>query len=196
MTFQTDAPLDHRSMHASNRVAREIARMVIEGDMSVTPPYQRPSVWTTAQQIGLIRSWALGVPIPAIMVNDRGTDAWRRVNGSSPVDTGAASYVAVDGRQRIETAVAWFFGNLAVPASWFDPEWVNETFQTDDGAYLTYAMLTLVGQRLFSNRAMLPMIEANALSVTEEADLFMLVNPPGPEGPGFRSSNAVSTPQP
>ena len=192
MTLQTDAPLVHRSLHASNRGAREIARLAFEGDLDLNAPYQRPSVWTKTQQINLVRSWASGVPIPAIMVNDRGTDAWARANGSSPLDTGDACYVAVDGKQRVETAVAWFFGDLAVPASWFDPDAVEETVETDDGPYVTYKGLTLVAQRHFSNRAMLPTIEANASSVAEEADLYLLVNAAGTAQTETDLANAAS----
>jgi hypothetical protein len=179
MTLQTDAPLVHRSLHASNRQAREVARMVSDGLLDVAPAYQRPSVWTRTQQINLVRSWLLGIPVPAIMINDRGTEAWRRANGSSPLDSGEACYAAVDGRQRLEAAAAWFSGALAVPASWFDPAVVETVTETDDGPYVTFTGLTLVGQRLMSNRAMLPAIEANANTVAEEADLYMLVNTGG-----------------
>lgn len=179
MTFQTDAPLVHRSLQASNRHAREVARLVTDGLLDAAPAYQRPSVWTRIQQVNLVRSWLLGIPVPAIMLNDRGSDAWRRTNGTSPLDTGEPGYVAVDGRQRVEAAVAWFTGDLAVPASWFDPEHVEATVDTKDGAYVTYTGLTVVGQRLMSNRAMLPVIEANAISEAEEADLYLLVNTGG-----------------
>lgn len=180
MTFQTDAPLVHRSLHASNRGAREVARMAFEGDIDLNAPYQRPSVWSVEQQINLVRSWMLGIPVPAIMVNDRGTAAWKNANGGrSPLDHGEAYYVAVDGKQRLESAIAWFFGDLAVPASWFPAESIEETIDTDDGAYVTYAGLTVVAQRHFTNRAMLPTIEANASTVAEEADLYMLVNTGG-----------------
>lgn len=192
MTFQTDAPLVHRSLSASNRQAREVAHLAFSGDLDVAPAYQRPSVWTEAQQIGLIRSWMLGVPIPSVTINDRGSDAWRQANGTSPVDTGDASYVAVDGKQRIETAVAWFHGDLAVPASWFAPEAVESTVETTDGLYVTYAGLNLVAQRRFANRAMLPVIEANALSVAEEADLYLLVNGAGTPQSQDDMDNAAS----
>lgn len=179
MTFQTTAPLVHRSLAASNRQAREIARMARDGDLDLTPPYQRGSVWNPAQRIGLIRSWCLGIPVPAIMLNDRGTDSWRRHTGSSPLDTGEATYVAVDGKQRVECAVAWFFGDLAVPASWFPADAVEATVDTEDGPYVTYAGLTLVAQRHFANRAMLPAIEANVDTLAAEADLYLLVNGAG-----------------
>lgn len=180
MTFQTDAPLVHRSLHASNRGAREIARSAFEGDLDLTAPYQRPSVWTVEQRMLLVKSWCLGIPVPAIMINDRGTDAWKRANGGrSPLDHGEAYYVAVDGKQRVEAAVDWFFGDLAVPASWFPAEAVETTVDTADGPYVTYSGLTVVAQRHFVNRAMLPTIEANATTVAEEADLYLLVNTGG-----------------
>lgn len=180
MTFQTDAPLVHRSLHASNRGAREIARQAFEGDLDLNAPYQRPSVWTPDQQINLVKSWCLGIPVPAIMINDRGTSAWKDANGGrSPLDHGEAYYAAVDGKQRISTAVAWFFGDLAVPASWFPTEAIETTVATDDGPYVTFAGLSVVAQRHFTNRAMLPAIEANASTVAEEADLYLLVNTGG-----------------
>lgn len=178
MTRQSDAPIKHRSMHASNRQAREVARMVTSGDMDLNPPYQRPSVWTEDQRVNLVRSWLSGVPVPAVIVNTRGgNSAWE--TGPERSIIGGCYYATVDGKQRIETAVAWFEGDLAVPASWFDPEVVETTVETDDGPYVTYAGLTIVGQRHMSNNAMLPVIEAGASSIEEEADLFLLVNTGG-----------------
>lgn len=180
MTFQTDAPLVHRSLSASNRSAREIARQAFEGDLDLFAPYQRPNVWGLTSQMNLVRSWCLGIPVPAVYLNDRGTHAWKIANdGRSPLDHGEAYYAVVDGKQRISTAVGWFFGDLAVPASWFPAESIETTVDTDDGPYVTYAGLSLVAQRHFSNRAMLPTIEANATTVAEEADLYLLVNTSG-----------------
>lgn len=188
---QTEAPIKHRSMHASNRQAREVARLASGGEMDLNPPYQRPSVWTQDQRINLVRSWLSGVPVPAVIINTRGGNpAWevgpkRRVPGGH-------YYAVVDGKQRIETAVAWFEGDLAVPASWFDPEVVETTVETDDGPYVTYTGLTVVGQRHMSNGAMLPVIEAAASSIEEEADLFLLVNTGGTAQSGDDLANAAA----
>lgn len=193
MTFQTDAPLTHRSLHASNRSAREVARLAVEGEIDLNAPYQRPSVWTVTQRMLLVKSWCLGIPVPAIYLNDRGTHAWKVANGGrSPLDHGEAYYVVVDGKQRLESAVAWFFGDLAVPASWFAADAIETTIDTDDGAYVTYDGLTVVAQRHFTNRAMLPTIEANATTVAEEADLFMLVNTGGTEQTQADLDNAAA----
>lgn len=177
MTHQTAAPLTHQSLHASNRQGREVMRQAQDGLMDVNPPYQRGSVWTLEQRIGLIRSWLLGIPIPAIMVNDRGGYGWREANGGiSPMDTGEAIYAVVDGKQRVETAIAWWNDEFAVPASWIATDHVEQTEDTDDGPYVRFSGLSTVGQRLFNNRAMLPTIEAQVPTIEAEADLYLLVN--------------------
>lgn len=188
---QTNAPIKHRSMHASNRQAREVARLAMEGEMTLDAPYQRSSVWTEDQRINLVRSWCSGVPVPAVIINTRGGNpAW----GSGPDRSlpGGHCYAAVDGKQRIETAVAWFSGDLAVPASWIDPEEIETTVETDDGPYVTYTGLTLAGQRLMSNHSMLPVIEAAANSIEEEANLYLLVNTGGTSQSEADLANAAS----
>lgn len=176
MTRQTSAPLVHQNLQASNRQAREVMRMASEGALDLNPPYQRGSVWTLDQRIGLVRSWLLGIPVPAVIINDRCTSAWRDANGHSPLDTGIGMYACVDGKQRIETAIAWFAGEFAVPASWFDAESVEAAADTADGPYVRYTGLTVVAQRHFANRAMLPTINAQVATQSAEADLYLLVN--------------------
>lgn len=190
-TRQTEAPIRHRNMHATSRMAREVARLVTDGDMTLDAPYQRPSVWTRDQQIGLVKSWCSGVPVPAVIINTRGGNpAWE--SGAERSLPGGHYYAAVDGKQRIETAVAWFSGDLAVPASWFEAGQVAHTVETDDGPYVTYTGLTLPGQRLMSNHAMLPVIEAAANSIEEEADLYLLVNTGGTTQTEDDLANAAS----
>lgn len=173
MTRQTTTQIKHVSLAAANRPAREIARLAAN-DIDMSPEYQRGSVWTEDQRIALIRSWLQGVPIPAIILNDRFWGPWPKDNNRMPV--GGYGFAVVDGKQRIETAVAWFDDELAVPASWFDPEWLSETTETDDGPYVTYTGLTPAGQRLMANRAMLPTVEARLGSLRDEADLYLLIN--------------------
>lgn len=163
-TLQTSAPLTRRSLSASNRSAREVARQATDGDLILDPPYQRPSVWSELQQRMLVRSWAESLPIPAVTVNDRGHE-----------------YAVVDGKQRIETAVAWFTGQLTVPATWFPTDWVGQTTITDDGPYVTFTGLTVKGQRLHAAEAFLPVIEAHLDTVAEEAELYVRLNTSGTE---------------
>lgn len=44
--------------------ARELADHVTPGRATVDAPYQRGPVWTTEQQVNLVRSWLLGPPHP------------------------------------------------------------------------------------------------------------------------------------
>lgn len=178
-TFQTAAPLSHQSMTSSQRSAREYARLANDGELDVSPSYQRGSVWSVEQRVNLVRSFLLGVPIPAIIINDRGTHAWEVRNGSTPMSTGVGIYAAIDGKQRLETTVAWFNGDLPVPASWFPAEEVEQTVPTADGPYVTYKGLTLTGQRLLANRAMLTVVEAQLPSEQAEANMYLLVNGAG-----------------
>lgn len=172
-SLQTPAPLVHQSLDATSRSSREMARLVVDGQMTLDAAYQRGSVWSLEQRRNLVRSWMTGLPIPALIVNRRYRPAFVHPRGES------FEWAAIDGKQRLQTAVAWFFGDLSVPASWFPDELVHETVQTDDGPYVTHAGLDLVGQRYTSNRFLIPVAEASVDTVADEAAIFGLVNGAG-----------------
>jgi hypothetical protein len=175
-TRQTAAPLTHRNLQASNRSAREMARIFSSEDGDISPEYQRGSVWTEDQRMALVRSWLMGVPIPAVVVNDRIFGAWPK-DRTGPI--GGWAYAVIDGKQRIETAVAWFTGQLAVPASWFDPAVVVTTELTDDGPYVRYSGLVMSEQRGQGVQFQLPTVEAQVGTLQEEAELYLLLNGTG-----------------
>jgi hypothetical protein len=163
-------------MQASNRSAREIARIFSSGDGDLNPEYQRGSVWSEDQRMALVRSWLMGVPIPSIVINDRIFGPWPK-NSDGPV--GEKLYSAIDGKQRIETAIAWFDSAFAIPASWIEPQYIESTEETEDGSYVRFSGLTLAGRRHQQNRFMLPTVEARAASLQEEAELYLLLNGAG-----------------
>lgn len=174
MTRQTTAPLEHTSMNATNRMASDLAHMAERGDLVLDEAYQRGDIWTIDQRIALIRSWLTGIPIPACIINNRMGWAWR---ANHPHETGSEpAYAVIDGRQRITTAIMWFTGQFSVPATWFKPEHVETVEDTDDGPYVRHTGLTPVGRRLVDDRAMLPLAEAQAGTVAEEAEIYCLVN--------------------
>lgn len=179
-TRQTAAPVDSIPLSSTNRQAREVARMVTGGQMIVDAPYQRPSVWGLTQRINLVRSWLSRTPVPAIIINDRMHSRWRGDN-TPYLDGVSPAYAVIDGKQRVETAIAWFDSEFAVPASWFPAEEVAETIETPDGPYVTFEGLTLRGQRFFSNSAMLPVAEGSLDTVAAEAALYVQVNTSGTE---------------
>ncbi len=176
MTRQTTAPIEGVSLNATNRMAFDLARQVGRGIIDLNPPYQRGAVWTDDQRIALVRSWMMGVPIPAIILNNRGNSGWYDAHGSSPYETSTGIYAVVDGKQRLETAVAWFNGDLAVPASWFAPDDVTETVETDDGPYVTFNGLAESRQSQFEFRSPLPCAEGQLATVRAEAEVYLLVN--------------------
>lgn len=167
MALQTPHPLVHQSLSASNRSAEELAHFVNSGTLTLDAPYQRGSVWTEEMRCNLVRSWLMGLPIPAVILNTR------------PYSDGQPSYACIDGKQRILTAVAWFKSQFAVPASWFEPKMVDRTFDVDNGPFVAYSMLTRTGQRYCGNRFLLPAAFSNVQTVAEEAVIFGLVNGSG-----------------
>lgn len=177
MTRQTAAPLDRLSLNTADRQAREIARSFSESfGLDFHPPYQRGLVWNEDQKIALIRSWLVGAPTGVVIFNDRSTPEWNDANGYDPADRDEPMYACIDGQQRIGTARAWFDSELAVPTSWFAPDDLEATEDTDDGPYVRWRGLTLPRQRHFANRAHLTVAVASVATVQEEAAIYLLVN--------------------
>ena len=173
---QTAQPLPDYRLSASNKTAREVARNMVPL-MDLNPPYQRGTVWTADQRIALVKSWAMGVPVPPVILNDRDTPGWAAEMGPlSYEDDDVRTWAVVDGKQRIETAIAWHAGELAVPASWFPAGHVAVVVDTADGPYVTYAGLSPSWQRRLGTTCMLPVIEAKLPSLQAEAELYLLVN--------------------
>jgi hypothetical protein len=174
VTRQTAAPLGHVSLNVTNRIAGDLVGQWEAGYIDLNPPYQRGSVWTLDQRIALVRSWLMGVPIPACVLNRRDTAGWVRNNGD---DKGLGPvYAVVDGKQRLETAIAWLGGKLAIPASWYPTDLVETTEDTPDGPYVRYTGLTKIGQRKTYSQMFLPCAEAAVYTIQAEAEIYLLVN--------------------
>jgi hypothetical protein len=86
-------------------------------------------------------------------------------------------YAVVDGRQRLETALAWQDGQLAVPASWLPADWIHTTGDTDDGPYVR--VTGLHDPRRVGRLMDLPCVPARVSTVAAEAALYLLVNGTG-----------------
>jgi hypothetical protein len=176
-TRQTAAPLEEYSLNILAMNAREVANNVLQGYTIVDPPYQRTSVWSTEQRIGLVESWCRGIPIPSLVVNNRATPSYR--GAWQGPRQGNITYAVVDGRQRVETAIAWFTSKLAVPASWFPKDGVETAVETEDGPYVRYSGLSKPQQRGVAFSFKLPCAEARLLNIEEEAHLYLLLNSAG-----------------
>lgn len=170
-------PLVHRTLDVSKRSARGLVRELLDGELSVQTPYQRDSVWTVDQRVDMIKSWLTGVPLPAVILNERTSQDWKDASGEVPA--GEPVSVVIDGRQRLETAVMWFTNKLAVPREWFAAEDLHPRVGANIEA-VYWANLSESTQRNLSlGVCMLPVAYASAATVQEEAEVYLLVNSAG-----------------
>lgn len=77
----------------------ELMNMYEDGDLFISPEYQRVFRWSSFQQTRFIESVILGIPIPPIFVAENKSGKWE----------------VVDGLQRISTILAFFGLLTAVP---------------------------------------------------------------------------------
>lgn len=77
---------------------RELCLQIADGDIDLSPDFQRSFVWSKKQQIRLIESILLGIPLPALYFN---------------LDNEGKIQV-IDGVQRLTTINAFFFDQLVL----------------------------------------------------------------------------------
>ncbi|SCL20426.1 Protein of unknown function DUF262 [Micromonospora pallida] len=172
MTWQTTNPLTPLSTGFGVWSIDEYTERIRRGEMILDAPYQRGRRWTDDQRIALMRSWLQGVPIPAVLLNDRTGAAWHDSDPDAHV-----TYAVVDGRQRLETALAWQAGNLAIPTSWLPTDWIRVAEDTDDGPYVR--VTGLHAPRRIARLMDLPCVRARVGTVADEATIYLLVNGAG-----------------
>lgn len=166
--------LIHRNIQPQARSMRELVGMVNDGSLDLNAPYQRGDVWRMEQRINLIRSFLLGVPVAAIVLNRRGGNiAWRANHG----DPDEVWYSCIDGKQRLTTMVMWWSADVAIPSEWIEPKWIEPDRRTDE--HITITGLTTPGQRMTASRFLVPVAEAQLDSLTEEAEVYGLINSAG-----------------
>lgn len=162
--------LEKLSLNSHNRTLAHYlsndGKYIAEEIFEMNPPYQRASVWTEAQRVALIKSLFMGLPIGAIVLNNRGY-AVEKI------------YAVVDGKQRMEAMRAFHKSEFAVPAEWFAPEHVIESFTDTDGVEKVFLSgLALVIRRRYENIGV-PSLEAQVETVAQEAEIFGLINSGG-----------------
>ncbi|MFJ8690244.1 DUF262 domain-containing protein [Micromonospora wenchangensis] len=180
MTRQTSTPLQRLPIDTFRRQARWLVKQIETGEIDINPPYQRGSVWTEDQRVALMRSLLSGTPVQSIIINDRHGDWWTDTDNYDRHNAhGIASYVVVDGKQRLLCLSAWFNNELAIPASWLPAEEVLHTEDTPDGPYVRASGLTDLGRRMTGERIQLAVAEGQMGSLREEAAVYVLVNGQG-----------------
>lgn len=101
--------IERLRLHSTHRPCGVIQYWHKDGQMLLSPPYQRGLVWGLQRKRNLIRSLLLGVPIPSIVINDRFAAGW----GDQ------LSCVVIDGKQRITAFLDFFNSVIGVPSEWF-----------------------------------------------------------------------------
>lgn len=181
MTWQTSAPLEPLNVSITARAALGLVDEMTSGQLTVDLPYQRGHVWSTSQQVELVRSWMTGTPIPALIINDRLHPGW---GPTGDIPDGQPVAAVIDGKQRLLTAHAWFTGDLMVPVSWFPPAAVEHFSDTRDGPYVAYPGLARRDRLSCARSWHLPVGTARVGTVQEEAALYLRVNGSGtPQAP-------------
>jgi hypothetical protein len=147
----------------TNRPALHLIHPYSDGAerLDFSPAYQRGSVWTTEQRVNLIMSLMQGLPIGAVFLNLRGGDVMQPLR-------------VVDGKQRLETLVAWSNDELAVPREWFTDEYVDLRHHGDE--MVCASGLSDVGRRIIQNRWLLAVYETRLPDEAAERELYERIN--------------------
>lgn len=153
-TATMNKPFERLRLNITNRPVDTIRYWHDRGDMDLNPPYQRGDVWGSVRQRNLIRSILLGIPIPAIVINDRASAGWDH----------EISCAVIDGKQRLTSILKFLLGELSVPGEWFG--------EVGD---VTFNSLNIVQQRRFENNA-IPFCEGQLPDLAAEKEVFELIN--------------------
>lgn len=167
----TSGPLEHRYMYPTNKNFDELVHWVDNGSLTLDPPYQRGNVWTATQRIMLIKSLLLGIPVAALVFNERGAQN-RWWDGQKLID--GSYYACIDGKQRITTLHMWMHDELAIPAEWLDPEYL--AVDPTDHPIVRRRDLTEDARRRLGNLLNVPVVNARLSTLDEEAEVFELIN--------------------
>lgn len=161
--------LERLELRSTNRPIETIKFLDDKGELNMSPPYQRGVVWSTKRQANLIRSILLGIPIPAIVLNDRLSAGWDlQEHGTSE----ATAYVVIDGKQRCTSILRFLNNQLQVPASWLGLR----------GDLAVYGDMALSDRRRLKNQA-IPFVEGQLKTLAHEAEVYELLNYGGvPQG--------------
>lgn len=135
-----------------------------EEKFDMDQPYQRGIVWGLKRKQNLIKSLLMGVPVPAIVTNDRFAARFTEPGYSQNRNW---AYAIVDGKQRLSTVLGFMNNEFPCPAGWWDTE--------QDGLMVWWSELSKPNQRHFRN---IPMAVAKGQfkTLAQEEELFNLIN--------------------
>ncbi|WIB65381.1 DUF262 domain-containing protein [Curtobacterium sp. MCBD17_040] len=181
---QFAGPLKNMNLQLMSRSVSFVTDEYMRDKIDLDAPYQRGSVWSEQQRRDLIRSALLGLPFGAVTINERG-----------PKATGAY-YACVDGRQRIEAFRAFLDDDLVIPATWLNSD---DVVTTEDvpGWPVPGVRHSGTSQPFQRGFRMTPFAvsEAHVRSVSEEAEIFRLLNSGGVAQTEETMANALAVEQ-
>lgn len=125
-------------------------------------PYQRGVVWGLQRKQNLIKSLLMGVPVPAIITNDRFHAGFKHPGYSRDRNW---MYAIVDGKQRVSTLQGFYTDQFPVPSEWW----------SERSGWAYYSELTLPQQRNFRNTP-ISVAEGQFTTLAQEEELFALIN--------------------
>lgn len=168
-----DAPADNPDdgiirRYRVNTTARGIDFFLdnVPGDprFDMDQPYQRGVVWGVIRKRNLIKSILMGIPIPAIVLNDRFAAKFTHPGYSRDREW---MYAIVDGKQRVTAVQQFVRGGFDVPAWWFGNMY--------PAGGIRFPELDIAHQWGFRNTP-LPVAEGQFKTLHQERELFDLVN--------------------
>ncbi len=153
-TTQPPTPKDIR-ITQKNLSIREIYLQIEDGELDLAPDFQRSFVWKPAQQVRLIESILMGIPMPAFYFNQ---------------DKSGAQQV-VDGVQRLTTIKRFMANEFALTK--------DDLASLSDEAGRTYETLEGATKRRFANTQIVAYIIEPQTPDALKYDIFNRVNTGG-----------------
>lgn len=178
-TMQTSEPLVELRTQSTARPLGWFEQLADgdETELDVDQPYQRDDVWDDNRRRLLIRSLIQGIPIGAIVVNDRFAAGFHEPEyGPARLEVNRNwAFAVIDGKQRFTTFVRWLRSELTVPASWFPASEIVRPEDGVDGPYVRLSGLAAPQGRRFRN---IPasVVEATVRTLNDERTIFDLIN--------------------
>lgn len=148
-------PLEKLHLTTTNRPIDVILHWHTEGWLLLDPPYQRGDVWNELRRVNLIKSILMGIPIPAIVINDRMKKWWSRNQWG---------YAVIDGKQRCQTITMFLDNKFTIPGEWVGLK--NNVFFND---------FTKSQQRSFRHST-IGFCEGSLKTLEQEKEVFELIN--------------------
>jgi len=178
-TLQTTEPLVELRTQSTARALSWFEHLAEggESELDVDQPYQRDDVWDDNRRRLLIRSLIQGVPIGAIVVNNRFAAGFHEP-AYGPVRPAANRNWAVaiiDGKQRFTTFVRWLRSELTIPASWFPASEILRPEDGVDGPHVRLSGLVIPQGRRFRSTPV-SVVEATVRTLADERTIFDLIN--------------------